>query len=116
MLRRDSKFRTYPDGWGTSWVTEDRRLVSVRQEVVHFRVQTVGATRFWQAMTEGTKISKAVLVPDASAVDQGDIFVIEGVQYEVVQKQYKDDTLPASWLLSLAETPFEYPEAGEIDG
>ena len=116
MLRHDSKFRTYTDGWGTSWSTEDRRLIAVRQEVIHFDVQTVGATRFWQAMTEGTKISKAVLVPDASAVDQGDIFVIEGVQYEVVQKQYKDNKLPASWLLSLSETPFEYPEAGEVDG
>ena len=97
-------------------MTEDRRLVSIRQEVVHFRVQTVGATRFWQAMTEGTKISKAGRVPETSAVEQGDIFIIEGVQYEVVQKQYKDDKLPASYLLSLAETPFEYPEAGEIDG
>ena len=110
MIRRKSNYQTFADGWGTSWKTEDRRLIAVRQDVIHFKTQTVGATRFWQAMTEGTKISRAVLVPEASAVEQGDIFIIEGVQYEVVQKQYKDDRLPASWLLSLSETPFEYPE------
>lgn len=109
-IKRKSEYQTYQDGWGTSWKTEDRRLVSVRQEVIHFQTASVGATRFWNAMTEGTKIERAVLVPEQSAVEQGDVFVIEGQQYEVVQKQYKDDKYPASWLLSLASAPFEYPE------
>lgn len=111
MIRRKSNYQTFADGWGTSWKTEDRRLKEIRQEVIHFDKATVGERRFWDAMAEGTQIDKAVKVPAGSAVERGDIFVIDGEQYEVVQKQFKDDILPESWLLSLQSAPFEYLEA-----
>ena len=111
MLKHKSHYQTYTDGWGTSWKTEDRRLTEVRQQVIHFRTATVGERRFWDAMAEGTEIDMAVKVPEKSAIERGDVFVIAGKQYEVVQKQYKDDILPASWLLSLQSAPFEYPAA-----
>ena len=110
-MKKTSKVQTYTDGWGASWKTEDRKLISVRQEVIHFENQTVGERRFWDAYVAGTQISRAVKVPYMSAVDQGDIFVIEGTQYEVVQKDLKDDKLPKSWLLSLSATPIAYKEA-----
>ena len=110
-MKKTSKVQTYTDGWGTSWKTLDRKLVSIRQEVIHFENQTVGERRFWDAYVAGTQISRAVKVPYMSVVDQGDIFIIEGEQYEVVQKDLKDDKLPASWLLSLSKTPIVYKEA-----
>lgn len=111
MLKKTSKLQTYSDGWGTSWKTVDRRLVSVRQEVIHFQDQTVGERRYWDAYVAGTEITRAVKVPYESAVDRGDIFIIDEKQYEVVQKDLKDDKLPASWLLSLAASPIIYREA-----
>lgn len=108
LKRKNSKRQTYSDGWGTSWETVDRRLVAVRQEVIHFQEQTVGERRYWDAYVAGTEITKAVKVPYNSKVERGDVFIIAGVQYEVVQKDLKDDKLPASWLLSLASLPIEY--------
>lgn len=109
MLKsRKSAYQTFQDGWGTAWETVG--LVSVRQQVIHFQEQTVGQRRYWNAYVAGTVINRAVKVPYESKVEQGDIFVIEGKQYEVVQKDLKDDKLPRSWLLSLASAPIEYRE------
>lgn len=108
MHKRKSGYQTYGDGWGTAWKTEDRRLIEVRQQIVHFQEQTVGERRYWDAYVAGTVINRAVKVPVETAVERGDVFVIEGKQYEVVQKDLKDDRLPASWLLSLASVPIEY--------
>lgn len=108
LKRKNSRHQTYSDGWGTSWETVDRRLTAVRQEVIHFQEQTVGEKRYWDAFVAGTEISRAVKVPYDSKVEQGDVFIIEDVQYEVVQKDLKDNKLPVSWLLSLASLPIEY--------
>lgn len=105
---RKSNYQTFQDGWGTAWETVDRRLVSVRQQVIHFQEQTVGQRRYWNAYVAGTVINRAVKVPYESNIEQGDIFIIEGKQYEVVQKDLKDDKLPSSWLLSLASAQIEY--------
>ena len=76
--------------------------------MVHFQEQTVGEKRSWEASVAGILINRAVRVPLDSEVEQGDIFVIEGKQYEVAQKDLKDDRIPASWLLSLSSTAIEY--------
>ncbi len=111
LKRKNSRHQTYSDGWGTSWKTVDRRLVSVRQKVIHFQEQTVGERRYWDAYVAGTEIKRAVKVPYDSRVERGDVFIIEEKQYEVVQKDLKDDKLPVSWLLSLAASPIIYREA-----
>lgn len=110
MLKRKSNYQTYTDGWGSAWKTVDRRLAELRQETIHFQEQTVGERRYWDAYVAGTQIKRAVKVPFESKVEQGDVFIIEGKQYEVVQKDLKDDKLPASWLLSLASVLIEYKE------
>ena len=108
MLKKKSNYQTYTDGWGTAWETEERTLVSIRQMVIHFQEQTVGERRYWDAAVAGTQISRAVKVPYESNVEQGDIFLIEGKQYKVVQKDLKDDRQPLSWLLSLALSMVEF--------
>lgn len=110
IKRKKSKHQTYADGWGTSWKTTDRRLVEIRQKYIHFQEQTVGEHRYWDAFVAGTEIIRAVKVPYDSKVERGDIFIIEEKQYEVVQKDLKDDKLPVSWLLSLSASPIGYRE------
>ena len=100
MIKRKGGYQTYTDGWGSSWKTQDRRLIEIRQEVVHFQEQTVGEKRYWEAYVTGIQINRAVRVPLDSEV--------EGKQYEVAQKDLKDDKIPASWLLSLSSTTIEY--------
>lgn len=108
MLKRKGGYQTYADGWGTVWKVRDRRLTEIRQEILHFQEQTVGERRFWDAYVAGTQIVKAVRVPYTATVEQGDVFVIAGEQFEVMQKDLKDDRLPNSWLLSLSSVVIEY--------
>lgn len=115
MRKRRGGYQTYADGWGTVWEIQDRRFVKIRQEVLHFQEQTVGERRFWDAYVAGAQITRTVRVPYGSSVEQGDVFVIDGKQYEVVQKDLKDDRLPASWLLSLASAVIGY-RGGSRDG
>lgn len=110
MFRRKSNYQTYADGWGTAWETDERKLVSIRQKVIHFHEQTVGERRYWDAAVAGIQINRAVRVPYESEVEQGDIFIIQGKQYKVVQKDLKDDKRPVSWLLSLSLSVIEYKE------
>lgn len=114
MLKRKSDYQTYTDGWGSAWETEERKLVEIKQETIHFQEQTVGERRYWDAYVAGTQINRAVKVPFESKVEQGDVFIIEGKQYEVTQKDLKDDKLPASWLLSLASVAIKYKEKENV--
>ena len=106
--RKDRAFQTYPDGWGKAYSIKDRKITSVKQDVIHFADQSVGERRFWDAQVLGVKIVKAVLVPYDSNIDADDLFEIEGKQYEVRQKQLYDKTVPRSWLLSLSEAVIRY--------
>lgn len=114
MIRPNSgynkPYQTFCDGWGTSYRTEARKIVQLRQEVIHFSESTVGERRYWDAKNNKVELKMAVLVPYDSAVEQGDIFLIDGQQYLVEQKDRKD-TAPVSWLLSLSVPPIAYREA-----
>ena len=107
MLRTKGEYLTFSDGWGTSYAVQDRKIGAAKQDVIHFREATVGERRFWDAYISGTELEMAILVPYESAVDRGDLFVIAGDQYEVVQKDRKD-TKPVSWLLSLKKAVVRY--------
>ena len=107
-------YQTYPDGSGIVYRTIDRKIAETRQENVHFADHTVGERRFWDAQVLGVKIVRAVLVPYSTKVDADDLFVINGTQYEVKQKQRYDKTAPVSWLLSLSEAKIRY--RSDLDG
>lgn len=113
MLRPDARkkdnYQTYPDGSAKVLSIRDRRITGTKQENMHFAEATVGERRFWDAQVAGVEITSAILVPEWSAVDVGDLVVIDGKQYEVRQKDRKD-TRPRSWLLSLSLAVIQYRE------
>ena len=110
MLKHKGNYMTFQDGAGSSCKVVDRRITEVRQGIIHFREETVGERRFWDAQVAGTVVERAVSVPYESKVDRGDIFLIEDQQYEVAQKDRKD-TMPVSWLLSLKKPVVNYKDA-----
>ena len=101
-LKVKSEYLTFTDGCATSWTVRDRR-----QQLIHFHEATVGERRFWDAQVSGVEIVRAVNVPELTQVERGDVLIIEGVQYEVAQKDRKD-TKPVSWLLSLKKAVVKY--------
>lgn len=108
MIHKRGKFTAFTDGVMSSYRVVDRRLIEPKQDVIHFAITTVGERRYWDAQVAGTVVSMAVLVPYESNVDRGDVVLIDGKQYTVEQKDYKDRLLPPCWLLSLAETGIGY--------
>lgn len=108
-LKVKSDYLTFTDGWATSWIVRDRKLQRVRQQFIHFHEATVGERRFWDAQVAGVEIVRAVHVPELTQVERGDVLIIDGVQYEVAQKDRKD-TKPVSWLLSLKKAVVKYAE------
>lgn len=104
-------YQTFNDGWGTSFGILNRRLTAPKQVYIHFQEASVGERRFWDAQISGTTVVRAVRVPIDSKVSQGDVFEIDGVQYEVAQKDRKTDRRPESWLLSLRSASIEYRKA-----
>ncbi len=119
MIRRIDRpggpYQTYPDGWGSVYTVKDRKITGVRQGTVHFADSVVGERRFWDAQVLGVRIDRAILVPAATNVETDDLFMIDGRQYEVKQKQLYTKTQPESWLLSLSETLIRY-KGGEGNG
>lgn len=112
MLKANKRgYQTFSDGWGTAMDVVDRQLVKVKDPVVHFHEASVGERRFWDAQVYGVSITRAVRVPISASVDQGDVFEIDGQQYEVIQKDRKDDRRPESWLLSLRSAAIRYRRA-----
>ena len=80
-------YQTFNDGWGTSFGILNRRLTAPKQVYIHFQEASVGERRFWDAQISGITVVRAVRVPIDSKVNQGDVFEIDGVQYEVAQKR-----------------------------
>lgn len=103
-----SNFVQFNDGFGTSYKVSERALTEIRQEVIHFSNGTVGERRFWDAYVAGVTISGAIKVPYDSIVNQGDVFVIDGNQFYVSQKDLKTEGLSTYWLLSLTDSPIIY--------
>lgn len=111
MLRSKSKFLTFNSGLADCYEVTDRKIKALKQEQIHYAQMSVGERRYWDAYVSGIQIAAAIRVPIGTAVEQGDLLVIEGKQFVVVQKDYKDDKLPASWLLSLQASPIVFKNA-----
>ncbi|MBQ9328939.1 MAG: hypothetical protein IJ225_10485 [Solobacterium sp.] len=107
-IKIKSRFIAFNDGLADSYAVADRRITKIRQERIHFNQASVGERRYWDAYVSGVQITMAVKVPLGTKVDQGDLLVIDEKQYIVVQKDYKDDKMPACWLLSLSASPIAY--------
>lgn len=107
MLKKKSAYKTFPDGTASVYKVIDRKLTELKAENIHFCEETVGERRFWDAKVSGTTIERTISIPEAVPAERGDILLILGQQYEIVQKDRKT-TLPASWLLSLRKPVIEF--------
>lgn len=70
---------------------------------LRFSWKTVGINRYYSAMQNMVKISRAIIVPLMADVSTQDIAVINGQQYKIEQKQELNDYRPPSMLLALSD-------------
>lgn len=110
-IKTPTPFVTFTDGIGDVYQVIDRRVKKIRQRHVHYGRASVGERRFWDAQVAGTEVNMVVRVATSTHVDQGDLFIIKGRQFKVIQKDYKDDLLPSYYLLTLQSVGAEYRDA-----
>lgn len=110
-LKSKSRWLVFNDGLADCYEVTDRKIVGEKQIGIHFNRATVGERRFWDAMVQGVEITRAIKVPEGTNVERGDLLIIDGKQFLVVQKDYRDEKLPVSWLLSLTSSPIVYKQA-----
>ena len=106
--RIKSNFVSFTDGTGRIYGVKNRVITSVKQEVVHFDVATVGERRFWDAYVAGIQINEALKVPLGTNVQRGDVLEHDGAQYEVRQIDLKQEGLTQYILLSLSAIPIAF--------
>lgn len=70
---------------------------------LRFGWKTVGINRYYSAMQNMVKISRAIIAPLMADVSTQDIAVINGQQYRIEQKQELNDYRPPSMLLALSD-------------
>lgn len=66
-----------------------------------FDYKTIGSRRKYDAMQAEVQIDEMISIPMDREIHDLDIFVICGQQFEVKQIQHKQDTKPATSLVSL---------------
>jgi hypothetical protein len=110
-IKTPTPFATFNDGIGDVYQVIDRRVKKLRQRHVHYGRASVGERRFWDAQVAGKEINMVIEVPTNTLVSQHNLFVIKGVQYTVLQKDYKDDKLPDYYKLTLQTVGAEYRDA-----
>lgn len=110
-IKSKSKFIVFNDGLADCYAVTDRRITGERQTGIHFGLATVGERRYWDAYVSGVAISMAIRVPIGTTVEHGDLLEINSKQYIVVQKDFRNDKIPACFLLSLQASPIVYRHA-----
>ena len=108
IQRHKSKYQVFNSGLADCYQTIDRKICELKQKDIHYSDASVGERRFWDAFVSGIQVEKVIRVPYYAKVEHGDLIVIDGRQYVIAQKDYKDDVKPESWVLSLQASPIEY--------
>lgn len=77
-------------------------------ENLRYTERTVGMSRYWTALQNQAQIEQMIRVPRINSVSVHDVAILNGHQYDIVQVQYIQDTVPACMDLSLQRLEVEY--------
>ena len=77
---------------------------------VPFQYRTIGIKRNYEAMQAQVKLDEMISIMQNRDISPQDVIVIEGVQYDIVQIQHKNDTAPRTSLVSLRRLEEDYDD------
>lgn len=108
MKKKKVQFEVFGDGVVRVYKMSDISLPGDRpclKPVLYhkygFDYKTIGSRRKFDAMQAEVQIDEMISIPMDREIHDLDIFVINGQQFEVKQIQHRQDTKPASSLVSL---------------
>lgn len=80
----------------------------VFRKMLHFRYDTIGIKRSYEAMQENVKLSELITIPQTKDISTQEIAVINGRQYKIHNIQEVYSTAPATTKLSLVRLEVDY--------
>lgn len=101
ITRQGCEFETFNDGIASIRMIDDDGNAGRERARLRFSEKTVGAVRFYNAMTAKVQIDKLVRVPYQSWLTTEYLAVIGKEVYEIKQAQTIADSRPKTTALSL---------------
>lgn len=93
-MRPLQKVETYPDGYIDVYA-EAGRTLGAQKAHLHFEMQSVGVTRYYEAQNsvKSNRVDQLLKVPHSGLIDRMDIVVINGAdeQYRITRIQHKPE-------------------------
>lgn len=88
---------------------KERTLLSYKGKFF-FSNESVGVGHYYEAYNNNISVDRAIGVPFNKIIDTMDIVKIDGVYYQIVRMQYKNNKKPDYWNISLTRSPFNFRE------
>lgn len=95
------QFQTFNEGACSLRLIDDEGNAGTEKERLRFQERTVGAKRYYEAMTAKVQIDRLIRVPFRPWLTTEYLAVLEGQVYEIKQAQFIPDANPKSYDLSL---------------
>lgn len=95
------KFETFNSGILELCQVRENKIIRTVQAGIRFGDKTIGVNRYWQAQVSSAKVDRLVAVQIIPDIEYDQIVLINGVQYKLLQIQFRQDTKPSTLLLSL---------------
>lgn len=107
-MQKKMKFETFNDGLVYVYKTTDVSQPGYKPcikplfyRVYQFAYRTIGVKRNYEAMQLSVRLDELISIHLDRHISPQDIIVIEGIQYDIKQIQHRQETKPATSLLSL---------------
>lgn len=112
--KRQATSETFNSGVLNVLKSEDGVILANTLQSVNYGNRTVGASRFFNAESAGTEVTRMIAVPFNRMIKRGNILELHDFMddekhlFEIVQIQEKYDTAPACLYISLRRTSINY--------
>lgn len=112
--KKQATSETFNSGVLNVLKSEDGVILANTLQSVNYGNRTVGASRFFNAESAGTEVTRMIAVPFNRMIKRGNILELHDFMddekhlFEIVQIQEKYDTAPACLYISLRRTSINY--------
>ena len=98
----NKQMETFNDGLIEVCVVKERSIIANRlDKKIRYGNKVLGFSRFYKAKVASDTVDKVISIPSVSAIQRGDLVILNSDQYKIILIQDKFDTQPPSRYLTL---------------
>lgn len=100
-MQSNKQFESFNSGILDIFQIKKNEIIKEVAAGIRFQDKTIGVSRYYEAKVASSRVDRLVSIQMIDNVDQGNLVMIENIQYMIGQIQYKYDTMPPTLWLSL---------------